>query len=82
MICNKNFRTKDNFPICNKCKKKKHNSNNLKKLERINNDQWEMLMLMLKESPKSKENMFLEKIGNINKIKEFISTRRHKNALH
>ena len=81
-ICNKNFKNKDtDIPICNKCKKKRYTEKNLKKLECINNDHWEMLILLLKESPKSKENTFLEKITCINKIKSFICTKRDKHAL-
>ena len=82
-ICFKNIKTKDNevIPICSKCQKKKHKSVVLNKLERSNNDQWEMLMLLLKESPKSKENTFLTKIAGINKVKDFIRTKRDKHAI-
>ena len=81
-ICNKNFKTKDtDIPICGKCRKKRYTEKILKRLERDNNDHWEMLILLLKESPKSKENTFLEKINCINKIKSFIYTKRDKHAL-
>jgi len=83
-ICFKIFKTKNKtiLPICTKCQKKKLKEIDLNKLERINNDQWELSMLLLKESPKSKENIILERITSINKVKDFIRIRREKYALH